>query len=148
MEISETGIPEDRITLLEKKVRDLDALVNGLLDELLDLKTISSTMSRQNDECGLHESILEYAEEEERSPVLAGSSISPSVAPDPDAVTVIRSRGKSQPEVPAEPAMVRIMQSDGTMKMEPRCGDQKTTDPSKENRQMKRSTALGSKRAR
>jgi hypothetical protein len=34
--------------------------------------------------------------------------------------------GESRQDVPAEPAMVRIMQADGTMKMEPRYGDQNT----------------------
>jgi len=147
MEISETGVSEDRITALEKKVRDMEALVNGLVDEFLDLKSISPKMSRQYGERTLQESTTGSDEQDTASPALASSSLSPSVAVSSETSTVIRPRGKSQPDVPAEPAMVRIMQSDGTMKMEPRSGDQKTTDPSKENRQMKRSTALGSRRA-
>ena len=50
MEISETGMPEDRITALEKKVREMDALVRGLLEELLDFRAVAMAMTRQGEE--------------------------------------------------------------------------------------------------
>ena len=39
---------------------------------------------------------------------------------------------ESRPDLP-EPEMARIMQSDGTMKLEPRYGSAKTVDPSSDN---------------
>ena len=99
-----------------ERCQDLDALVRGLLNELLDLKTISKTISRQNREYVSRESV-----EVSAAPV----------AVSPDGNTVIRPRSARQPEVPVappEPEMVRIMQTDGTMKMEPRYGDQNHID--------------------
>ena len=50
METSGTGVSEDRIASLEKKVRDMEALVKGLTQELLDLKSIAMKMSKQTEE--------------------------------------------------------------------------------------------------
>ena len=47
MEISGTGVSEDRIAALEKRLREMDALVKGLLDELLDFRAVAMTLSRQ-----------------------------------------------------------------------------------------------------
>jgi hypothetical protein len=116
MEISDAGGEEARIAALEKKARDMDALVKGLLNELLDLKSIFMKMSRQWGES--------------RVPEITETP-APAVAVSSDGSTIIRPRNARQPDVPAapaEPAMVRIMQSDGTMKMEPRCGSEKTID--------------------
>jgi len=42
MEISGTGAAtEERIVAIEKKMRDLEALVKGLTQELLDLKSVA-----------------------------------------------------------------------------------------------------------
>jgi hypothetical protein len=119
MEISETGISEDRIAALEKRLREMEALVNGLIDELLDFKAVAKTMSRQSEE--------RSRQELKQGPVVRGTSSpatsSPSVAASTEPSTIIRPRGARQPDVPAapaEPEMVRIMQTDGTMKMEPR----------------------------
>src|SRR5512137_2060767 len=45
-----SGASEDRIAALEKKVRDMEALVKGLTQELLDLKSIAMKMSKQTEE--------------------------------------------------------------------------------------------------
>ena len=51
LEISGTGAAtEERIVAIEKKVRDLEALVKGLTQELLDLKSIAMKMSKQTEE--------------------------------------------------------------------------------------------------
>lgn len=92
----------------------MEALVNGLIAELLDLKAIAMPMSRQNEELCRVESEQEAAEQVAGSPTAAGTT---------SGVTIIRPREAHQPDVPAEPAMVRIMQSDGTMKMEARYGE-------------------------
>jgi hypothetical protein len=117
MKILETGVPEARIAALEKEVRDMEAMVNGLIGELLDFKAIAMTMSRQDGE-------------RSRQELTQGSSASPSGATPSKSSTLIRPRGALQPDVPAEPAMARIMQDDGTMKMEPRYGDKNPIDSS------------------
>ena len=47
MESSGSGAGEDRIAALEKKVKEMEALVKGLTQELLDLKSIAMKMSKQ-----------------------------------------------------------------------------------------------------
>ncbi|MFA4850185.1 MAG: hypothetical protein WC626_10720 [Methanoregula sp.] len=123
MENSGSGaVTEDRIAALEKKVRDMEALVKGLTGELLDLKSIAMKMSKQSDD--------RIKQELRRgSPVVQGSQPSPAanvVSPSSGGSTVVMRKGARQPEVPeapAEPAMDLIMQQDGTMKLEPRRGD-------------------------
>ncbi len=51
MEISGTGAAtEERIVAIEKKMRDMEALVKGLTQELLDLKSVAMKMSKQTEE--------------------------------------------------------------------------------------------------
>jgi len=100
MKISETDISLDRITTLEKKVRDMDAQVKGLLRDLLDLRAIISTMSSQYG--GL------MSDEPDQGQVMQVTASPATAAP---------------ASSPGEPAMVRIMQTDGTMKMEARHGE-------------------------
>jgi hypothetical protein len=111
MEISQTGGTEDRIAALEKRYQEMDSMVKGLLSELLDLKTISMKMTRQ---------AAEYTPREH------AEAPAPAVTVSSDGNTVIRPRSARQPEAPVappEPKMVQIMQTDGTMKMEPRYGE-------------------------
>jgi len=123
MENSGSGAAtEDRIAALEKKMRDMEALVKGLTGELLDLKSIAMKMSKQSDE--------RIKQELRRvSPVVQGSQPSPAAtvaSPSSGGSTVVMRKGARQPDVPAapeEPAMDMIMQQDGTMKLEPRRGD-------------------------
>jgi hypothetical protein len=120
---------EERIATLEKRVRDMEALVRGLTAELLDLRAIARTMARQDGNRG--------PQDQKPGTIVRGTTpLPPAELPEtPSAAvpagdrTVIRPKGAGQPDVPdtpAEPAMVRIMQSDGTMKMEPRRGGRKT----------------------
>jgi uncharacterized coiled-coil protein SlyX len=122
MEISGSGgATEDRIVALEKKVRDMEALVKGLTQELLDLKAVAMKMSKQTEEAA-------------RARLKVGPVAQGAQSPQPTASgggtasgsTVIRPKGARQPDVPAtpqEPVMDMIMQQDGTMKLEPRRGD-------------------------
>jgi hypothetical protein len=132
MEFSETGASEDRITALERKVSAMETPVRGLIDELLDFKAITRTMSRQNGKPCIFEFTQEPVVQGTAVPVPDEPSTSPFVAAPNECSTVIRPRGAAhQPDVPvasAEPAMVRIMQSDGTMKMEIRRGANNTID--------------------
>jgi len=131
MKISETGVSEDRITALERKVRDMEALVNGLINELLDFKAVAVTMIREKEERSRQELTRGPAGQENVSPAPENPSASPSAEATAESSTVIRPKGRSEADVPAEPRMVRIMQSDGTMKMESRFGDRNMTDSSK-----------------
>jgi len=126
METSGTGVSEDRIASLEKKVRDMEALVKGLTQELLDLKSIAMKMSKQTEERSRQELKRGPIVQGTAAPAQAAPSASPSIATPTGGSTVIRPKGARQPEVPAapaEPAMDMIMQPDGTMKLEPRRGD-------------------------
>ena len=114
-----SGASEDRIAALEKKVRDMEALVKGLTQELLDLKSIAMKMSKQTEE--------RSRQELKRAPIVQGAQPS-SAAPtfsSTSGSTVIRPKGRPSdvPATPAEPAMDMIMQPDGTMKLEPRRGE-------------------------
>lgn len=129
MEISTNGEAEGRIAALEKRVRDMEALVKGLTAELLDLRTVVMALSRQDGGRSRQELKKGTVVRGTDSPLLAGPSATPSVAVPADDRTVILQKGVNRQDVPvapAEPAMVRIMQSDGTMKMEIRRGNKKT----------------------
>lgn len=129
MEISERGVPEDRIAALEKKTGEMEALLKGLVAEMLDFKALAKTLARQDGE--RRQEYREPAVQDTASPASPAPAASPSVAAPAENRTVIRPHSAPAPEVAAEPAMVRIMQSDGTMKMEARRGDSKPRDGSK-----------------
>jgi hypothetical protein len=104
----------------------MEALVRGLTAELLDLKKVAMGISRQDGERSRQDLKKGTVVRGTVAPELAGPSESPAAAPTEEKV-VIRSKGADKQEeisTPAEP-MVRIMQSDGTMKMEPRRGNRK-----------------------
>jgi len=112
---------EDRLAALERKVREMEALVKGLTQELLDLKSVAMKMSKQTEE--------RSRQELKRGPIVQGAQ-PPAAAPAGTAspagssTVVMRKGARSDvPAAPAEPTMDMIMQPDGTMKMEERRGD-------------------------
>lgn len=125
MENQGSGAGEDRVAALERKVNEMEALVKGLTQELLDLKSIAMKMSKQTEERSRQEL-------KRMQPIVQGTQVpgavagSPAVA-SPGGSTVIIRKGsraaEAEPQAPAEPAMDMIMQPDGTMKLEPRRGD-------------------------
>ena len=123
MENSGSGAAtEDRMAALEKKMRDMEALVKGLTQELLDLKSIAMKMSKQTDERSRQDLRRAPTIVQGSQPSQAAEGASPSSG----GSTVVMRKGARQPDVPAapaEPAMDMIMQQDGTMKLEPRRGD-------------------------
>jgi hypothetical protein len=127
MEISTDNEAEERIAILEKRVRDMDALLKGLTAEILDLKAASMAFSRQDAERSrrqLKQAVIQGT----MSSAPADSSSAPSAAiptDDSTAVPAARVSAEDAPVAPPEPAMVRIMQQDGTMKLEPRYGKKK-----------------------
>ena len=93
------GVPQpvnDRVNELENKVREMEALIKGLTNELLDLKSIVERMSSRM--------------EEKRPPVLTR----------PQGRVTVSPRGQPEAAPADEGEMVRIMQPDGTMKEERR----------------------------
>jgi len=115
-----SGASEDRIATLEKKVREIEALVKGLTQELLDLKAIAIKMSKQTEE--------RSRQELKRGPIVQQGGAAPAAAPSYQSTsgsTIIRPKSHQPdvPETPEEPAMEMIMQPDGTMKLEPRRGE-------------------------
>jgi hypothetical protein len=121
MEISGTGAAtEERLVTIEKKLRDLEALVKGLTQELLDLKSVAMKMSKQTEERSRAE--LKRVQQPGAS---VAQPAAPGGAPGSSSTVVMRKGAKQTdtPAAPPEPAMDMIMQSDGTMKLEPRRGD-------------------------
>lgn len=120
MEIRESGVPEDRIAALEKKTGEMEELLKGLVAEMLDFKAFTKTLAREG-----------YREPAVQETVPAAPAASPAAAAQEEGRTVIRQHKSPAPEVAAEPEMVRIMQPDGTMKMEVRRGESKPRDGAK-----------------
>ena len=123
MESSGSSVGEDRVAALEKKVNEMEALVKGLTQELLDLKSIAMKMSKQTEERSRQE--LKRVQ-----PIVQGSQVPGAcrcAAPQQGGSTVVIRKGArpadAEPQAPAEPAMDMIMQTDGTMKLEPRRGE-------------------------
>lgn len=112
---------DDRIAALERKVREQEALVKGITEELLDLKSIVMKLSKASEERSRQE--LKRIQPS----VQAAPQAAPAAGGSPAAAStvVMRPRSVRQPEAPKadEPAMDMIMQPDGTMKLEPRRGD-------------------------
>jgi hypothetical protein len=119
MEISETKQPDERLAALEQKTGEMEALLKGLMNEMLDFKAIAMNLARQSAEQPRQEPVRETVSPEPES----REEPAPAAAA-PENRTVIHVKSAPKPEAaPAEPEMVRIMQSDGTMKMEVRRGD-------------------------
>lgn len=133
MVVSGTDISEDRVVILEKKVRDMELLAKGLIQELLDLRSIVTILSKETWESSCPEPDLGPIVRDRASPAFADPCPCLAIATPLDDSTVRPDGGARQPDVPsplAAPAMVRIMQADGTMKLEVRCGDRNQTDSS------------------
>ena len=86
----------DRMNELENKVREMEALIKGLTNELLDLKSVVERMNSRM--------------EEKRPPLLTR----------PAGRVSISQKGQPEGAPEDEGEMVRIMQPDGTMKEERR----------------------------
>lgn len=131
METSGTDVSEDRIAALEQKLTEMEALVKGLIAELLDFRAVARTMFRETEERNRQELKWGPVVQGPFSSETADPTTSSFVAAHSDGCTVIRPRVAHQPDVPVvpvEPEMVRIMQTDGTMKLEPRYGEAKHID--------------------
>jgi len=125
MQPSENSASEDRIMALEKKVREMETLSTGLINEMQDLKSDFRMMSREAGERSRQHPEPVSIIRDPASPAVADPSTEMSVSDPSGNGTVFRTQGARQPGIPAAPAeasMASIMQSDGTMKFEIRRG--------------------------
>jgi len=127
MDTSANSDAEERIAALEKRIRDMEALVRGLTAELLDLKKVAMGSTRQDGERSRQQLKKGTVVRGTITPEPESPSESPVTEPPAGDKIVIRSKGAGKQDEPAAPAepMVRIMQSDGTFKLEPRRGNRK-----------------------
>ncbi len=103
---------QDRITALERKMKEMEALMKGLTEELLDLKSIAMKLNKVS---------------EERRVELKMSKPMAQATTSGGTVVMQRKGGKEailasmqQPEAEPVEAMQQIMQLDGTLKPEKR----------------------------
>lgn len=110
---------DDRIAALERKNKEQEALIKGITEELLDMKSIVMKLAKASEERSRQE--LKRVQ-----PVMQGAQ-QPSAggsAPAGGSTMVVRPKSaRQEPAPPAEPSMDMIMQTDGTMKLEPRRGE-------------------------
>lgn len=131
MNDTESGVPDDKLAALEQRITALESLVKGMVQEMLDCKAIVMAKSRSAP-APERRVIVEQPNVEAAQEEAAGPEPVPAV-PAPQKTTVIRPKSAkppAAPPAPPEPEMVRIMQSDGTFKMEPRRGSTGTIDSS------------------
>ena len=111
---------DDRIAALERKIRELEALVKGITEELLDMKSIVMKLSKASEERNRQE--LKRAQ-----PIVQGAQQQATgggtAAGGGTVVMRPKSARQGEPVKPEETPMDMIMQPDGTMKLEQRRGD-------------------------
>lgn len=115
---------EERIAALEKKYRELDALAKGLVHEILDLKSLVRNMAGRAGEGAGTGDVTAAGPDTAATAELSREEPAPAAPVDR---IVIAPKGAKAQEPPKEPGMVRIMQPDGTFKLEPRRGDASTS---------------------
>ena len=120
---------EERIAALEKKYRELDALAKGLVNELLDLKSIIRKMAGQSAERAGPEAVKAAGPDPASAEELPGPEHAPAPSSESERVVIVP-KGAPETKAADEPVMVRIMQPDGTFKMEPRRGNASTASSS------------------
>jgi len=115
---------EDRLAALERKIKEQEALVKGITEELLDLKSIVMKLSKATEERSRQELKRVQAGGTVIQPATAAAPGPQAPAPAAGSTVVMRPKSaRVEAAKPEEPAMDMIMQPDGTMKLEPRRGD-------------------------
>ncbi|MGB8308932.1 MAG: hypothetical protein WCE65_03755 [Methanoregula sp.] len=127
MENSGNEISEERVAALEMKVNKMNALVEGLTEELLDLKALNRQMPNQIQDHNLH-GIKNTHFVVQDSPVNDAVIADEAAPQQQNTSTVVVSRPRAE-ETQSEPEMVMIMQNDGTRKLEPRRGNSNCSFP-------------------
>jgi hypothetical protein len=127
MENSGNEISEERVAALEMKVNKMNALVEGLTEELLDLKALNRQMSNQIQDHNLH-GIKNTHFVVKDSPI-NDSVITHETTPLRQNTSTVAVSSPRVEESSPEPEMVMIMQNDGTRKLEPRRGNSNCSFP-------------------
>lgn len=107
-----TAPVDERVAVLERKMKELEALVKGLTEELLDLKSITMRLNKVNEDTRRAELRMVKP-----SAVAAGGAAATGMPKKP-AITVGSPR--TPPPAPEPEKMDMIMQPDGTLKPEKR----------------------------
>ena len=111
---------DDRVAALERKIREQEALLKGITEELLDMKSIVMKLSKASEERSRQE--LKRIQ-----PIVQGAQQQATgAAAAPGGSTIVmrpKSARQGEPAKPEETSMDMIMQTDGTMKLEQRRGD-------------------------
>ncbi|KAF5049443.1 hypothetical protein DSECCO2_439730 [anaerobic digester metagenome] len=113
------AVNDERLRDLERKVRELEALVRGLTEEILDLKSVTMKLSREAEE----RRVKQVATESKKAGVTL--QVEPRAAMEPRVAAVPRepARPTEKQRIAADQSdanMELIMQNDGTLKPEPR----------------------------
>ena len=101
MQPSENSISEDRIISLEKKVREMEALSTGLINEMLDLKSNFRMMSKEAGERSRQHPEPVSIIRDPASPAVADPSTEMSVSDPSGNGTVFGPQGACQPGITA-----------------------------------------------
>jgi hypothetical protein len=110
---------DDRIAALERKNKEQEALMKGITEELLDMKSIVMKLAKASEERSRQE--LKRVQ-----PIVQGSQQPVAMDGSPAGGSTVVMRPKSarqEPPLPVEQSMDMIMQNDGTMKLETRRGE-------------------------
>ena len=112
----------ERLRDLERKVRELEALVKGLMGEILDLKSVTMNLSRDAEE----RKVKPVAAEGRKAgatlraePRASAEPAAPSRAAEPPGSAQLAEKRPARP-APEDRDLELIMQNDGTLKPEPR----------------------------
>ena len=111
---------DDRIAALERKLKEMEALVKGITEELLDMKSIVMKLSKASEERSRQELKRVQPIVQGAQPQVGGGG---TAAGGSTVVMRPKSARTGEPAKPEEPSMDMIMQPDGTMKLEQRRGD-------------------------
>lgn len=108
---------DERVAALEKKVREIDALVKGLTEELLDLKSVAMKLSKVSEERARAEMrmIKPASGGQAQGPIIMQTKTRPQAQMQRPAQSTAQPSPQSEPE-----KMDMIMQPDGTLKPEKR----------------------------
>jgi len=118
--VQEAG--DERLRDLERKVRELEALVKGLMGEILDLKSVTMDLSRDVEERKVKPVVAEARKAGatlQAEPRAGAEPAAPSRAADPPGPARLAEKRPARPD-PEDRDLELIMQNDGTLKPEPR----------------------------
>jgi len=119
MENSGSDAGENRVAALEKRINGVGVLVGKFTEELLDLKAITKEMSRLTGEHYLKDP----GSSQDAGAHVPDADDGSALPSQQDSTFITAAEPHAEDTAPDKPLMVMIMQTDGTMKLEPRRGN-------------------------